>query len=581
MVSYNEKYSQSWALCIGINNYVNASPLDYAVSDAKEIAKILQTTYKFESEKIITLVDEDATRENIFRNYLDFANKTELDDRIIIFFAGHGYTFQGNRGEIGYLLPHDGRTDDFSSLLRWDDLTRNSEIIKAKHMFFILDACFSGLAITRALPRGSMRFLKDMLKRNSRQVIAAGKANQTVSDSGGPVPEHSIFTGHLINGLNGEASGSDNILTANGLMSYVYGKVSKDYRSQQTPHFGFFEGDGDFIFNLEEETEVDKNEHITEDRLFEVPITNGDEIINTELSFLDRTKEYISDNKYRIKLDDLITSELKLLLSQINNKEFPLEESDISEEKIKQRLWKYDNVTLNIRTLSIAISNWGNESQKALQSKIVSRLSDHLTYNGGVRAWIALRWFPLLLQMYNMGIPYLLNDDYESLYRLFNIEVTPFELNNESKIFIRAYGQAVSEINQINVIKIIKEHERHYVPLNEYLFKTLQPLLEDILFLGKSYENYFDRLEILIGLIHADIYGNSQYGRYWGPLGRYAWKYTSRYGENNPFIKLKTEAFDIKDNWAPIKAGFFNSSFARCEKTINEFEDKLKKLNWF
>jgi hypothetical protein len=229
----------------------------------------------------------------------------------------------------------------------------------------------------------------------------------------------------------------------------------------------------------------------------------------------------------------------------------------------------------------ISISNWGNQEQKSLQHKVVSRISDHLTYTGGVRGWIALRWYPLILFMYEIGIPYLIKSDYKSLYKLFNLEVTPFDYNKDTHNFLLSYAAAISEINYTNIFKSIKEHERHYVPINEYLFKTLQPLLEDVLFLGKSYEYYFDRLEILIGLICADIHGNSKSIHYWGPLGRYAWKYTSRYGENNPFSKLKNEAFEQRDNWEIIKAGFFNSSFERFEKTISAFEENLKKLNWY
>lgn len=40
-----------------------------------------------------------------------------------------------------------------------------------------------------------------MYQRFSRQVITAGKVNEVVSDSGGPLPKHSVFTGHFIEGI--------------------------------------------------------------------------------------------------------------------------------------------------------------------------------------------------------------------------------------------------------------------------------------------------------------------------------------------------------------------------------------------
>ena len=196
------------------------------------------------------LIDKQATRKQILKTYLELSEKTDVNDRVIFFFAGHGHTITGNRGEVGYLIPYDATQNDISSMIRWDEITKNSELVPAKHILFLLDSCFSGLAITRSMSSGNMRFVKDMLQRYSRQALAAGKANQPVSDGNGPIPNHSVFTGHLLNGLKGEAKSFKEILSANGLMHYVYQKVANDSNSYQTPHYGFVDGDGDFIFQF-------------------------------------------------------------------------------------------------------------------------------------------------------------------------------------------------------------------------------------------------------------------------------------------------------------------------------------------
>ncbi|MGE8034686.1 caspase family protein [Lysinibacillus sp. NPDC093692] len=246
---YKNKYSNSRAIIIGIDHYKHINDLSYACNDAVGIKKILIEKFDFEEENITLLLNEEATKSKIMFEFYQFRNDfVEVDDRIIFFYAGHGYTFEGQRGDIGVLVPHDGDINDFSSLIRWDDLTRGSDLIRAKHILFIMDACYSGLAITRSLSTGSTRFLKDMLRRSSRQVITAGKANEVVADSNGPIPGHSIFTGHLLQGLEGNAANLEGIITANNLMAYVYDKVSKDQYSQQNPHYGFILGDGDFVF---------------------------------------------------------------------------------------------------------------------------------------------------------------------------------------------------------------------------------------------------------------------------------------------------------------------------------------------
>src|SRR6266540_2859575 len=243
---YRPQYGNSWALVIGINRYAHVNPLGNACADAGSVVEVLVAELGFAKENVTTLLDDHATKAKIMERFLAF-DSLSLDDRLVVFFAGHGETFSGQRGPVGYLIPVDGRPEDKSTLIRWDELTRNAELIPAKHVLLVMDACYSGLAIQRAIGIGEQRFVSDMLQRFSRQVITAGKANETVADGGGPTGNNSIFTGHLLEGLRGRASNEKGVLTASYLMNYVYQKVANDPRSNQTPHFGHLEGDGDFI----------------------------------------------------------------------------------------------------------------------------------------------------------------------------------------------------------------------------------------------------------------------------------------------------------------------------------------------
>jgi hypothetical protein len=250
---YKPQYNTSWALIIGINNYQYINPLSYACNDANAISDLLKDDFDFPNNQVIVLKNDQATKDAILRAYHSLSQKAgHPDDRVLVFYAGHGHTLQGARGSIGFLVPFDGNPDDTSSLIRWDDLTRHAELIPAKHLLFIMDACYSGLAMQRGLPLGPQRFLTNMLQRPSRQVITAGKANEAVADGGGPQGENSIFTGYLIEGLRGAAVDQHGVLTATALMHYVYSNVAQDPFSRQTPHYGHIDGDGDFVFKTPE-----------------------------------------------------------------------------------------------------------------------------------------------------------------------------------------------------------------------------------------------------------------------------------------------------------------------------------------
>lgn len=165
------QYAKSHALIVGINHYKYCSPLEYAISDAEAVAQILQEKFSFPSKNVCLLCGKKATRAALLQKFLSFASEgTDANDRVFIFFAGHGYTFHSRRGDVGYLVPYDGNVERLDTLIRWDELTRNADLIAAKHVLFVMDACYGGLAITRALQPGSMRFLKNMLVRFSRQI---------------------------------------------------------------------------------------------------------------------------------------------------------------------------------------------------------------------------------------------------------------------------------------------------------------------------------------------------------------------------------------------------------------------------
>ena len=75
------RYSESWALVIGINVYNHASPLAFARFDAEAVAKCLTGDLGFDDSKVITLLDANAPRAAIMQEFLRF-DCLAPDDRL-------------------------------------------------------------------------------------------------------------------------------------------------------------------------------------------------------------------------------------------------------------------------------------------------------------------------------------------------------------------------------------------------------------------------------------------------------------------------------------------------------------------
>lgn len=579
---YRTGYTNSWALVIGVNQYQNAAPLHYACNDAAAMEEVLVSEFAFPKENIDLLTDADATRERIMGTFLEYANgRAGPDDRIVLFYAGHGHTTTGRRGQVGYLVPVDGSVGKLETLIRWDELTRNADLIPAKHVLFVMDACYGGLAVLRHVRPGSMRFLKDTLQRYSRQVLTAGKADETVADEGGPRSRQSVFTGHLLDALEGGAASRDGIITANRVMAYVYERVATDERSHQTPAYGTIDGEGDFVFDLRPvESALDESE-IDKDMLVEIlPSSHLQPFKESEQTTVQLVKQYLSEPRHEIALDDFVTGVVRKALLVIKDDDnFPAKAPDLSPEALAETLGKYEDAVRDLQTVLVLLARWGGDGHSSTVEKIFARLAEVERGGSGNVVWLALRWYPIRLLLYAGGVGALAGESYANLSSILTARIAnPRERDGRREI-IRPVVDAMLDVTRSGVLKTLPGYQRSYVPLSEYMLKLLQPSLEDLLFLGTSYEPLFDRFEVLFALIYADLTYPAG-GEVWGPLGRYGWKYKAIDTERNPFAELVAEANQMENKWPPLASGLFQGSFKRFKQIAGAFDEFLKGLSW-
>jgi len=552
------EYSNSYALIIGIDNYKHVSPLGHAANDAMAIADILQRNFLFDTDSVRLFLNEQATKANILCAYLAYTSIAEPDSRLLVFFAGHGCTRTGFSRDIGFLIPYDGSYDDLSTLIRWEEFTLNAELIPSKHVFFIMDACYGGLVFNRSVAAGSHRFLKDMMIRPVRQALTAGKQDEAVADGGGPRPQHSIFTGHLLDGLEGGARALEGHLSASGLMSYVYKKVSNDIHSMQTPHYGFLSGDGDFLFDAPTLNKLEISDTTEKDELITIASLEIPEKKDIQSDPCSAAKQYLSDPKSTIQLHDLVVHYVRKLIIETPKESFPVQGTGFSVEEFTRRLQLCENATQDLRRVLASIAYWGTSVHRSILAKAVSRVTDHLESESGLVIWNSLRWYPTMLIFYSSGIASVASGQYENLGAIFNAPVRSKPSSKYSMLAL-SMGDQILEIQRSNAFKQLPGHDRYHVARSEYLFKFLQPELDDDLFLGKEYELTFDRFEIMLALVNATVNKKNEHHA-WGPVGRFGWKCKGMRLEN-PLASIVQQVKDEGRDWPPFKSGLFGPDY--------------------
>lgn len=257
-------YNKGWVLAVGINEYPNLPgrfKLNYAVADVKAFVDLLQKKYGFDKKNAIMLTDSEATRRNIMEKLYSLADTrwVSRDDCVIFYFSGHGQTVPLPRGgDMGFLIPYDAKVDlsqepnlaEYKQqCIGMNELNETAKLIPAKHIIFIIDACYSGLALetSRSLRSDIPGYLSKVAKTTTQQIIAAGgkgEESEERADLG-----HGVFTHKLLEALETEIAdmNNDGVITGTELANYLSDAVRAKTNGKQNPQWRKAD-EGEFLF---------------------------------------------------------------------------------------------------------------------------------------------------------------------------------------------------------------------------------------------------------------------------------------------------------------------------------------------
>ena len=267
---FKEKgFDKSYAIIIAVSGYENLTPLPSSRKDAEKMKQYLISTGEY--DEIVVLQDDEATFETIryfMESYFPKQMDNKGDYRFLFYFTGHGTQHKGYGDKtIGYLqlkgatgTSYDSEAIGMNRIEDWSD-----RLIYAKHVIFLLDCCFSGLAGTEKKGGYDTRVDPIELSReNGRHMITAGGADEiSIADLktwGG-----SLFTDVVITGMKGNAdTNGDSVVTIYELFVYTNGAVKKEAkraRYSQNPlisDLGTYKDKGQYFFVYKDVNSVKK-----------------------------------------------------------------------------------------------------------------------------------------------------------------------------------------------------------------------------------------------------------------------------------------------------------------------------------
>ena len=253
------EYSGSYALLIGVGKYDDFwdPPLLPMVPEYLNDLKQALCKGGFDEVNVVPNPTNFELREELRKFMVEYGDRGS-DDRLLIYFMGHGHSFpESDNRYTGYLVSrNDGEvnSEEGKKKFRTEAVPMSavgvwaSKLIREANTLFMLDACFSGHAIPDAKKKGK-REASLLLPDPERvvRVITSGDASQKV-------PAKSTFTESFLEAITTEHADADKNgdgdLTGEELGRFLFWEVYRASSGKQTPYTSKLSGEGEFVFRV-------------------------------------------------------------------------------------------------------------------------------------------------------------------------------------------------------------------------------------------------------------------------------------------------------------------------------------------
>jgi WD40 repeat protein len=214
-----------YIIAVGVNNYQNKEfNLRYAKTDAQSLVKKMEIGGKKAYDNVFKyeVYDEQVTRGKLDAIFKEVAQKSQKQDVLVFFYAGHGKTTTDGDAAGFYLVMHDVKSEQElpQKGLSAKELSAHLQAIPASKQLIMFDACQSAAAVDDFVQQKSN---KSLSRKTGSSIIASAGSDQAALET--TELNQGIFTYALLKALDGEAKNSKNRVTADGLKRYIEEQV--------------------------------------------------------------------------------------------------------------------------------------------------------------------------------------------------------------------------------------------------------------------------------------------------------------------------------------------------------------------
>jgi hypothetical protein len=285
-------------------------------------------------------------------------------------------------------------------------------------------------------------------------------------------------------------------------------------------------------------------------------------------------KKYLSDQRHRIALHDLITGETERLRGKFTDQRFPTHQPPPDASNVTNRVQQYESLAEILQAMLITECYWDEGAYQSLWVKCLDRIANPPGDNSGLVVWVSSKKYPGLLILYGAGIACLAGKQYGTLAHLLtNAKIRDGGREYPLALLLYTHAALSPEIG-----RLLPGMERRHTPVSDHLAQVLRDPLRDILPSDYDYDDVFDRFEYTLALVCAWL-KQKENGRIWGPVGRFGWRNTEYLGRSI-MDAFANELAQLGVDWPLLKAGLFDGSLETLQSVKSAFDSDVRRLGW-
>ena len=282
-------------------------------------------------------------------------------------------------------------------------------------------------------------------------------------------------------------------------------------------------------------------------------------------------KRYLADNRYRIRLSDLVTGVVDRAWEATSPAAFPVS-GPVDHESATRRVRSYDAVCSTLAAIATVGAAWADAPHYRLWCQALERLGAERS-TGGTVFWLELARYPAVLLFYSLGLGAV---SMERLGFLAEMLTTRLASRDQKK---RPAVQVLPPFCLFGaggrVMQMLEGMKDRNTPLNDWIHTVLRSHTEGVV-PNDQYDVCFDRFEILVALNFIYVRTKAG-GNEWFPCGRFLHRRDSR----ARIIQEINESIETKGEDSPfVKSRLIGETTEVAQVTLQRFATGIDKWSW-